>query len=184
MPTQILRLNKAGQAMEWLSPESAACLYARQQVVWTYGENTICLRGGISRQTGVRSTIILASVIATEGKVSSFDSGVPMLSNSALFRRDGYLCLYCGNSFKPSLLTRDHVIPKGKGGPNTWENCVSACKSCNNYKGCRTPEEASMKLLAIPFKPNKFEYLAFANRNILADQMDFLMKGFSKNMRL
>ncbi|TQV89315.1 HNH endonuclease [Aliikangiella coralliicola] len=183
MQAQILRLNKAGQATDWIDLETAACLYTKDQVLWTYGESSVRLHGGYSRLTGKQSVLDVASVIATEGQIHSKDQRTPHLCNSSLFRRDGHLCLYCGNAFKNAFLTRDHVIPKGQGGKDTWENCVAACKSCNNHKGCRTPEEAGMKLLAIPFRPNKSEYLALANRRILTDQMDFLTKGFSKNMR-
>ncbi len=183
MQAQILRLNKAGQAMEWIDIETAACLYAKQQIVWTYGDTSVCLHGGLSRLTGKQSVLDIASVIATEGQIHAKDMRVPALCNSALFRRDGHLCMYCGKSFRRFELTRDHVMPQARGGKNIWANCVAACKSCNNYKGCRTPDEAGMQLIAIPFRPNKSEYLALANRNILADQMEFLTKGFSKNMR-
>jgi hypothetical protein len=183
MQAQILRLNKAGQAMEWIGVETAACLYAKEQVVWTYGDTSVCLHGGLSRFTGKQSVLDIASVIATEGQVHAKDMRVPRLCNSSLFRRDSNLCMYCGKLFRRSELTRDHVMPQARGGPNTWMNCVASCKSCNNHKGCRTPDEAGMQLIAVPFRPNKSEYLALANRNILADQMEFLTRGFSKNMR-
>ncbi len=183
MQAQILRLNKAGQAMEWVGIDAAAGLYAKEQIVWTYGDSFVRLRGGFSRMTGKQSVLEIASVVATEGKVHSKDVRVPRLCNRSLFRRDGHLCMYCGISFRRSSLTRDHVMPQARGGKNTWMNCVAACKPCNNNKGCRTPEEAGMQLVAIPFCPNKSEYLALANRSILADQMDFLSKGFSTNMR-
>lgn len=184
MQTKILRLNKAGQAMAWIGLESAACLYTKDQIVWTYGESLIRLHGGIARVTGKRSILDIALVIATEGVINTKYLSTSRLTNSSLFRRDSYLCMYCGKLFDRLRLTRDHVLPRAKGGRDNWANCVAACKPCNNHKGCRTPEEAGMKLLAIPFKPNKSEYLALANRNILADQMEFLTKGFSKNMRL
>jgi len=183
MQAQILRLNKAGQAIEWIDVEAAACLYAKDQIVWTYGESSFRLHGGYSRLTGEQSILDIASVVATDGIIHARDMRTPNLSNQSLFQRDGYLCMYCGKKFGHSLLTRDHVIPRARGGRDIWVNCVSACKACNNHKGCRTPEEAGMKLLAIPFRPNKAEYLALANRNILADQMEFLTKGFSNNMR-
>lgn len=183
MQTRILRLNKAGQAMEWIDHETAASLYAKQQIVWSFGDESTILHGGYSRLNGERSIIKLAPVIATEGQVNQFDQRIPKLCNSALFRRDQNLCLYCGQKFSSAELTRDHVMPQARGGPDTWTNCVAACKSCNHFKACRTPDEANMPLLAIPFKPNKWEYLALANRNILADQMQFLVKGFSNNMR-
>ncbi len=183
MQTQILRLNKAGQAIEWVGLETAACLYTKNQVVWSYGQIATRLHGGYSRLTGKQSLLDIASVIATDGFMHADDMMSPCLSNIALFQRDEFICLYCGKNFGRNLLTRDHVIPKGKGGKDIWENCVSACKACNNHKACRTPEEANMRLLAIPFRPNKAEYLALANRHILTDQMEFLVKGFSKNMR-
>lgn len=183
MQAQILRLNKAGQAIEWIDVEAAACLYAKEQIIWTYGDSSVRLHGGISRISGKRSVLDISSVIATDGIIHARDIRTPRLSNISLFQRDGFLCMYCGKSFSHGMLTRDHVMPRGRGGKDIWVNCVSACKACNNHKGCRTPEEAGMKLLAIPFRPNKSEYLALANRNILADQMEFLTKGFSKNMR-
>ncbi len=183
MHAQILRLNKAGQAMEWIGVETAACLYAKEQIVWTYGYSSVCLHGGQSRLTGEQSVLEISPVIATEGQIHVKDQCVPHLCNNSLFRRDNNLCMYCGNSFSRAELTRDHVMPQSRGGRDSWMNCVAACKSCNNFKGCRTPDEAGMQLIAIPFRPNKSEYLALANRNILVDQMDFLKKGFSKNMR-
>ncbi len=182
MNTKVLKLNKAGQPVEWINMQEAACVYAKSQVLWTFGDWTYLLKGGENKLTGTQSTLEIASVIATEGDIHHSDMLTPKLSNMALFRRDGHLCLYCGGKFPVSSLTRDHVIPKSQGGKDTWTNCVSACRSCNQRKGCRTPEEANMPLVAVPFKPNKSEYLALANRNILADQMFFLTKTFSKNM--
>ena len=51
---------------------------------------------------------------------------------------------------------------------------IYCCRSCNQRKGGRTPEEARMLLLYAPYIPNKAEYLILSNRSILADQMDFL----------
>ena len=183
MLAQILRLNKAGQAMQWIDIENAACLYAKNQIIWTYGEQSFRLHGGIARITGKQSILDIASVIATGGVISAKELRTPQLCNISLFRRDCNLCMYCGKAFKRAMLTREHILPRSRGGKDRWENCVTACKSCNNHKGCRTPEEAGMKLIAIPFKPNKSEYLALANRSILADQMAFLTRSFSKNMR-
>ena len=55
-------------------------------------------------------------------------------------------------------LTIDHIIPKQKGGQDTWENLIIACSPCNSKKGNRTPLEAEMKLMKIPKKPNRFMY--------------------------
>ncbi|HPD33070.1 MAG TPA: HNH endonuclease [Candidatus Kapabacteria bacterium] len=83
------------------------------------------------------------------------------LSRKNIFRRDGMQCQYCGK--KNVQLTVDHIIPRSRGGTDTWENLATACVTCNNKKGNRTPEEAGMKLLAIPKKPN---HLFFIKQNL------------------
>ena len=80
------------------------------------------------------------------------------LCNRTLFRRDDHRCLYCGGQFSRSELTRDHVVPISRGGSDKWENVVAACKRCNWLKDCQTPEEAHMPLLAVPFRPNTYEW--------------------------
>ena len=77
-----------------------------------------------------------------------------------------------------SDLTRDHVLPASRGGTDKWENVVAACKRCNWLKDNKTPEEAKMPLLAVPFRPNPFEWHFLAKDRVLADQMDYLSKQF------
>lgn len=69
-----------------------------------------------------------------------------------IFLRDNYTCQYCSCE-DPSVLTLDHVIPQSRGGKNTWENLVCACRPCNFKKGNRTPEEADMPLKRRPTEP-------------------------------
>ena len=68
-----------------------------------------------------------------------------------------------------------------RGGTDKWANVVTACKRCNNYKAGRTPEQAGIELLAIPFTPTHAEYVYLQGRQILADQMDFLLSHFPRN---
>jgi 5-methylcytosine-specific restriction endonuclease McrA len=70
-----------------------------------------------------------------------------------LYLRDRWTCQYCGDKKLTKELTFDHVIPKNQGGLTNWINIVAACRSCNNNKADRTPEEAGMRLLNQPFKP-------------------------------
>jgi 5-methylcytosine-specific restriction endonuclease McrA len=70
-----------------------------------------------------------------------------------LFARDGHRCQYCGRSLPTSQLSLDHVLPRSRGGPTTWENVVCSCLSCNTRKGGRTPQEAHMHLMTRPSQP-------------------------------
>lgn len=81
------------------------------------------------------------------------------LSRREVFNRDQWICQYCGNAGRD--LTLDHVIPRHRGGPHTWENLVSACKACNHRKAGRTPKEANMRLLREPTAPRVSLYHAF-----------------------
>lgn len=185
MPPLILQLNIAGQPVTWLTVEDAATHYCKGLVAWELGDTAFILRGGISRLSGRRSQLALTSMIAIHGRVLASDMlTAPRLTRRALFRRDGNLCLYCGQSFTDGNLTIDHVLPQCQGGETTFKNCVAACKSCNGFKGGRTPEQAGMKLLAVPFVPNKAEHLFLLNRTILSDQMAFLRGQFRKGSRL
>ena len=75
-------------------------------------------------------------------------------------------------------------MPVSQGGRDIWMNVVTACRHCNQRKSGRTPEQAGMELLYAPYVPNKAEYLILCNRNILADQMDFLAQHVSAHSRL
>jgi len=63
-------------------------------------------------------------------------------------------------------------------------NVITSCKRCNQKKGHKTLKEAKMELLYLPYEPNHHEHLLLQNRNVLADQMEFLMAGVPKNSRL
>lgn len=177
----ILRLDVAGAPVRWLPWQDAVCLYTRGLVAWTAGENVFTFRGGIARASNRRSSVTVHSIIAIKHsrRGQHPPRHVPPLNNHELFRRDGNLCLYCGNEFSEQYLTRDHVVPLSRGGADKWSNVVSACRACNTRKGGRTPEESNMPLLAIPYAPNWAEFLALSNRRILADQMDFLRSQFN-----
>ena len=76
------------------------------------------------------------------------------LTRRAIYARDDNTCQYCGGKFKTSDLNIDHVVPKSKGGGNTWENLVCSCFKCNSKKASRTLNETGMKLIRKPFKPS------------------------------
>jgi 5-methylcytosine-specific restriction endonuclease McrA len=81
-----------------------------------------------------------------------FKRVVPNRKN--VFRRDKYVCQYCGIDLCDKTATIDHIIPKSKGGGSTWVNMVASCKDCNLAKGNRTPKEAKMPLKNKPKEPS------------------------------
>ncbi|MCX7800739.1 MAG: HNH endonuclease [Fimbriimonadales bacterium] len=85
---------------------------------------------------------------------------IPMLrlSRHSVLARDRYTCQYCGS--KGSDLTIDHVVPKRRGGQDTWDNLVACCRRCNLMKGDKTPQQARMNLLRQPSRPHYVPYIS------------------------
>ena len=185
---EVLRTDAAGMPLEWIDYQDAVKLYHLEQVAYGYGSPVYRLHGGISAKTGRRSVIEVNSIIATYGNNHALSKArehyVPPLNNHTLFKRDGHICMYCGKRFSSSDLSREHVTPLSRNGRDSWNNVVAACKRCNNHKAGRTPEEARMQLLAIPFTPNHAEYIFLKGRRILADQMKFLKAHFPRSSPL
>jgi 5-methylcytosine-specific restriction endonuclease McrA len=73
------------------------------------------------------------------------------LSRRNVLHRDDYTCQYCG--VKRHDLTIDHILPRSRGGKDSWDNVTTACLRCNVKKGNRTPKEASMALRSMPERP-------------------------------
>lgn len=179
----ILSLDRGGRPVEWLHWKKAVAHLVRDDVVWSLGEVVLSIHGGHNR-FGVRSVVEVPPIIAINGAdAARFEDHIIGLSNDELFARDSYTCMYCGESYQRSVLTRDHVIPLARGGPDIWGNVVCSCSACNNKKACRTPEEAGMPLLALPFAPSHIEGLLLKNRRILSDQMDFLHQQLPRSSR-
>lgn len=84
------------------------------------------------------------------------------LTRRNIFLRDGYTCQYCARRGTPRDLNLDHVMPRSRGGPMSWENVVCSCRVCNLKKGGRTPPEANMRLLRRPVGPRWSPVLAIA----------------------
>jgi len=185
---QVLRTDVSGMPLEWINYQAAARLYHLGLVAYTCGTLLYQVRGGVNAVSGRRSVIEVNSIIATQGgayaHLKARQDYVPPLSNAALFRRDFNMCLYCGGTFPVHELSRDHVTPLVQGGQDRWHNVVTACKRCNHHKGGKTPEQAGMQLLAIPFAPNHAEYIYLQGKRILVDQMDFLRVHFPRSSPL
>jgi 5-methylcytosine-specific restriction endonuclease McrA len=72
-----------------------------------------------------------------------------------IFLRDENCCQYCQKQFPRQQLSLDHIQPRSRGGVDSWENIVCACRKCNVRKGGRTPQEAGMTLMRPPVKPKR-----------------------------
>jgi hypothetical protein len=179
---RILKLDASGTARKWIDFNKLANYEANGKVLWTLGSQR--LKRYPKSHRGAESLIEVPSIVAVRGAPPLKLRPVIRISKRALVLRDRCTCAYCGESFEPDKLTIEHIMPHARGGKLIWTNIVSACKPCNSRKACRTPEEAKMPLLYVPYVPDPFEGLILTNRRILADQMDFLMARVESQSRL
>jgi 5-methylcytosine-specific restriction endonuclease McrA len=108
----------------------------------------------------------LPSVIRLRNYVKVPYKEIPLTRRNVL-ERDRHTCQYC--KYRGDQLTLDHIIPRSRGGGDTWENLVSACVRCNIKKGNRTPKEAQMPLIKQPRKPYSslhFEIIKYTKGNL------------------
>ncbi|HEY8866258.1 MAG TPA: HNH endonuclease [Solirubrobacteraceae bacterium] len=85
------------------------------------------------------------------------------ITRRAVFARDSWTCQYCGTR---GNLTVDHVIPRSKGGPSSWENIVASCAPCNRRKGNALPRQAGMTLSRQPRTPKPHIFIHVASPKI------------------
>ena len=117
------------------------------------------------------TSLDLPSIIKIKTYIKNNSMAVE-LSRKNVLVRDNYICQYCKKQSKS--LTVDHVVPKFKGGQDSWENLVAACKNCNQIKGEHTPEEARMPLIRKPKRPNRIHYFQRLVKKKQADWRPYL----------
>jgi 5-methylcytosine-specific restriction endonuclease McrA len=138
---RVLVLNASYEGITFVSAKRAFTLLAKDKAVMEEVTE-------VTVSSGKRRHLIPAVIKLREYR--HIPHKTRTLSYSGLFARDGYRCQYCNKDFTKSELTRDHIIPKSRGGKDTWENLVACCFPCNNKKGDRTPNEAAMPLARYP----------------------------------
>ncbi len=153
----VLVLNQDYQALSVCSVERALVL------VWLRKAEMVEVRDDRALRS-VRARFPWPSVVRLKGYVRVPYRRV-LLTRRNVLRRDTHRCQYCGATER---LTLDHVLPKSRGGPDTWENLVAACVPCNNRKGNKTPDEAGMTLARPPFRPSHVMYM----RDFLGQDQD------------
>jgi len=181
----VLALDISGVPRQWISTDDAITYYAKQAVAWSLGDIVARYHGGIQGD-GRQSYLETPSIIAIRGHGFNPQKHARVgISNRTLFGRDRHICAYCGGHFVNFReLSRDHIIPRSRGGPNTWMNIVTSCRKCNAKKGDRLLKEVGMELVYVPYVPCHYENLILQSRTILADQMEYLMAGLPKNSRV
>lgn len=152
----VLLLNASFEPMDVLDAQRAICLLLEGSAEIIEADDTRIIRTQ-SSQMPYPAVIRLSKYVRIP---RNHRKGV---TNTWLFARDRYTCQYCGRHRSDlasrEFLTRDHVKPqawfkKNGGDPNTWDNCVTSCNTCNNRKADRTPAEAGMNLRTVPLEPN------------------------------
>jgi len=184
--THVLQLDVQGTPQAWITLEHAAVHVATDSVAWVDGNGPLAtLHGGFNVARRHQSIIDVHPIVALRGssKVNLFHI-VPALCKAKLFRRDRHICAYCGERFAERDLQCEHIVPVSRGGLWTWMNLVTACGGCNGRKANRTPEQAGMPLLYLPYVPSRFEDFLLDGRHIRADVHDWLAVRLPKGSRL
>lgn len=164
MASKVLVLNQDYQAISICSAERAFVL------VFLKKAELVCDRQS-KRMRSIGSNYPYPSIIRLNRYINLPYKKVA-LSRQNIFKRDGYKCVYCGSRSK---LTIDHMIPRSRGGRDSWHNLVSACQRCNTEKGDRTPEEAEMAMSHKPFRPSFIMFLRDFNGKVSDDWKPYLL---------
>ena len=151
LKTQVLVLNQNYEPMTITNAKKAIVLIymGKAELVETYDSYVV---------RSITIALPLPSIVRLTRYISVPRKRI-VLSRKNIIKRDGHTCQYCGKANGP--ITVDHVIPKGRGGEDSWENLVCACTRCNNKKGNRTPDEANMGLLRKPQKPSHLFFIRY-----------------------
>jgi len=141
---------------------------ARRAVVLVYEGKAEMLEDGAGFIHSISNRFPLPSVIRLPHQIKR-PRQRRRLTRLEVFERDRYICQYCGKETRQ--LTLDHVVPRYRGGEQTWENVVSACIRCNRRKAGQTPKEAGMKLINNPGPPK--DHLPFYIPVVLKTQSEW-----------
>lgn len=98
------------------------------------------------------------------------------MTKTNIYARDGGKCQYSGENISKHRATIDHVIPRNRGGKNTWTNVVLCRDDINHKKGDKTNLEAGLKLLRQPTEPKSMPLSSFVGEILHPDHLPFLIK--------
>lgn len=151
---KVLVLNQSYEPLMVINAKRAIVLIIKEKVkmLEKYSENI----------RSVQNSFDLPSVIRLNFYVHLKYKDI-VLNRRNILKRDDYRCQYCAKQATP--LTLDHIVPKNKGGKDSWENLVASCSKCNTRKGDTLLKHMDMKLLKKPRKPSKlFQLQTYVNK--------------------
>tara|TARA_Y100001970_G_C14058524_1_gene762891 strand:+ start:57 stop:572 length:516 start_codon:yes stop_codon:yes gene_type:complete len=151
---KVLVLNQSYEPLMVINAKRAIVLIIKEKVkmLEKYSENI----------RSVQNSFDLPSVIRLNFYVHLKYKDI-VLNRRNILKRDDYRCQYCAKQVTP--LTLDHIVPRNKGGKDSWENLVAACSKCNTRKGDTLLKHMDMKLLKKPRKPSKlFQLQTYVNK--------------------
>lgn len=171
--TIVLVLNRNWQAINIRTPQGAFCQMATnaataldiedeshiRPVAWDEWI-TLPVREGDYAVRTARGAIRVPTVIVAVN-FAKVPKKRPKLSAKNIRERDGNRCQYTGRLLHPTEGNLDHVVPRSRGGADTWENLVWAARDVNQRKADRLPHEAGLKLLNVPLAPKEMPVSAF-----------------------
>lgn len=168
--TQVLVLNRVFQAVHITSARRALVLLwsdiARaldeSLASYRFDEWALVPLRPLDRSLGTTRGPLRVPRIIQLGEYDRMPRATVRLTRRNIFLRDAHTCQYCGLHGATRDLNLDHVFPRSRGGPMSWENVVCSCRNCNLRKGGRTPAEANMRLLRTPTRPRWSPLLALA----------------------
>lgn len=121
----------------------------------------------------IRVPTVLISVNYNKMPVKQF-RGKP--SKDAIFNRDNGICQYSGKKIDKSKATLDHVVPRSKGGEDSWTNLVLCSKDINSKKGNKLNSEVGLRLLKNPVAPQPVPVYALIKEAKHFDWLPFIIR--------
>ena len=138
--------------------EPIGVISARRAVILVLDRKVDVLADTGQRLGSERLTMAVPSVVRLRYYVKVPYKRPAPLRRRAVFARDHGRCQYCGKQAE----SIDHVIPRSKGGPHTWDNVVACCRRCNTYKGDRMLADCSLHLRSSPTAPKEYIWVKVA----------------------
>jgi 5-methylcytosine-specific restriction endonuclease McrA len=165
--TTVLVLNKCWQAIDVKTPAQAFCMMAGDSATaldiaedgtmtpTRWADWLLLPVRERDNATGTARGLIRTPTVLVLARFAKVPKRRPKFGARAIWVRDGGVCQYSGRNLKPSEGNIDHIVPRSRGGPSTFENCVLAHKEINSRKADKLPAEAGLRLIRQPVAPKE-----------------------------